>query len=149
MVPLPVLFREAISRVCEAVPGTKGAFRKRKVGPLGSRLAASPPLLHSSVTSQHLPSHDCSVSLLRGLALIPFFFFCWGNQKRTTRIGSCHFQKQKELRFPPSATWLTEQLALAVHPKRPLVSHRGPEPKDDDSDKHVNRAGRSPKPCGR
>jgi len=25
------LFREAISRVCEAVPGAKGAFKKRKV----------------------------------------------------------------------------------------------------------------------
>lgn len=30
-ISLPVLLREAISRVCEAVPGAKGAFRKRKV----------------------------------------------------------------------------------------------------------------------
>jgi len=29
--PFFCLFREAISRVCEAVPGAKGAFKKRKV----------------------------------------------------------------------------------------------------------------------
>lgn len=30
-ISFPVLLREAISRVCEAVPGAKGAFKKRKV----------------------------------------------------------------------------------------------------------------------
>lgn len=68
--------REAISRVCEAVPGSKGAFRKRKVP--SSQLSvylcllSFSPLLSPRSIFNHI---HCSVSLSHGLALVTFFFF--------------------------------------------------------------------------
>ena len=93
--------REAISRVCEAVPGSKGAFRKRKVP--SSQLYVClcllrfSPLLSPHSIFNHMP---CSVSLSHGLAVVTFFFgWAVGNQessvglKRVTYSDNdfCHF----------------------------------------------------------
>lgn len=71
-VSLPVLCREAISRVCEAVPGAKGAFRKRKVLSPGPRVRvclhrlALPPCL--SILTAHTRPGPSSP----GLAVVTF-----------------------------------------------------------------------------
>lgn len=95
--------REAISRVCEAVPGSKGAFRKRKVP--SSQLCVYLCLLSFSLllSPRSIFNHvHCSVPLSHGLALVTFFFFfCWaaGNQESSVGLKGvtysdndfCHF----------------------------------------------------------
>ena len=96
---LPVLLREAISRVCEAVPGAKGAFRKRKV--LFSQLRVYLCLLYffSLLSPLSIFNHT---QLFRFSFPWPgscHFFFCRavGNQetsvdlKGVTHSDSCHF----------------------------------------------------------
>lgn len=82
-ISLVVLLREAISRVCEAVPGAKGAFRKRKVLSLGS--ASDRVFSFTSALFCHysasLITENHSVLSSHGLALVTFFFFFFARGK--------------------------------------------------------------------
>ena len=102
--------REAISRVCEAVPGSKGAFRKRKVP--SSQLSVYLCLLHffPLLSPRSIFNHTQLISFSFPWSaschhFFLFFFFGWavGNQEESVGFkgvtygdnvsdnDSCHF----------------------------------------------------------